>query len=210
MALRGIDVHDKNGVIDWSGLAGADVQFAFIRAAYGNRLDARLSENYAGAKAAGLVVGLYHFYRQPLPADAQRQTMLAAIDQVALGTGDLPPVLDVEDNPGFDGQWNSANNAAYAADLGDWVAAIEEKVGQAPIAYTRAGFWAQIGNPAGFTACPLWVASYGVASPHMPKGWSDYAFWQSSDSATIAGLPGAWDLNIFNGSLDDLRAMTLP
>lgn len=210
MALRGVDVHDKNGVIDWSGLAAADIQFAFIRAAYGDRLDTRLSENYAGAKQAGLVVGLYHFYRQPLPAEAQRQAMLAAMDQVALGTGDLPPVIDVEDNPAFDGAWKNANNAAYVADLGSWVAAITEKVGQHPILYTRASFWAQIGNPAGFEACPLWVASYGVARPHMPNGWSDYAFWQSSDSAAIAGIPGAWDLDIFNGSIEELQAMTLP
>ena len=210
MPLRGVDVHDANGAIDWPGLAAAGIQFAFIRAAYGDRLDKRLSENYAGARQAGLVVGLYHFYRQPRSASDQRQTMLTAIDQVGLGTGDLPPVLDIEDNPGFDGPWNTANNGAYVADLRDWLAAIQQKVGQAPIVYTRASFWSEIGNPAGFEACPLWVASYGVASPHMPQGWTDYAFWQNSEAGTIEGLPGTWDVDLFNGSIEALQAMTLP
>ena len=209
MALKGVDVHDKNGAIDWAGLAGTGIQFAFVRAAYGDRLDTRLSENYQGAKGAGLVVGLYHFYRQPLSAADQRQVMLRAIDQVQLGAGDLPPVIDVEDNPKYDGEWDNANNAAYIADLRDWLQAIRQKIGQAPIVYTRASFWNQIGHPDGFADCPLWVANYGVSNPHLPRGWTDYAFWQSSDSATLDGMPGTWDLNIFQGSVDDLQALTL-
>jgi lysozyme len=208
MALKGVDVHDGSGVIDWAGLARG-IQFAFVRAAYGRRLDKRLTENYGGAKGAGLIVGLYHFYRQPQPAAAQRQAMLRAIDRVRLSSGDLPPVIDVEDNPKFDGKWNNANNAAYIADLRDWLAAIREKVGQAPIVDTRASFWDQIGNPEGFENCPLWVASYGVTKPHMPQGWADYAFRQSSESAKLEGMPGTWDFNTFQGSLDDLHAMTL-
>ena len=54
MALKGIDVSEHQGVIDWTKVAKDGVQFAVIRAGYGRELsqkDKQFERNYAGAKA---------------------------------------------------------------------------------------------------------------------------------------------------------------
>lgn len=64
MHIRGIDVSEFNGKIDWPAVKASGIQFAMIRAGYGksteNR-DTRFDENMAGARAAGLDVGAYWF-----------------------------------------------------------------------------------------------------------------------------------------------------
>lgn len=210
MSLDGLDVYEGTGAIDWHRVRNAGKQFVFVRGAYGDRIDKMAAQNVAGAKNEGLICGLYHFYRQPRALDAQRQAMLNAIDQVRLGSGDLPPVIDVEDNPNFDGAWNTANNAAYIVDLRNWLSVMEDKFGKKPIIYVRAGFWSTLGNPTGFNAYPLWIAHYGVASPRLPSGWRSYSFWQMTDQGQVDGIPRDCNLDVFDGTLNDLQTMTLP
>src|SRR5205823_168682 len=67
--------------------------------------------------------------------------------------------------------------------------------------YTSASFMSGIGNPSGFAEYPLFVAHWGVSCPNIPAPWSDWAFWQFTDSATVPGVPdpGATDADEFNG-----------
>ena len=208
--LTGVDVHDKQGKIDWSKVAAAGNKFAFVRGVYGTRADARAKENFDGARAAGLLCGVYHFYRmnpQFSFAD-QIAKMVAVLQDVGYGTGDLPPVLDVEDNPQFDGAWNSHNNVAYMKGLRDWVDAMATQFNCTPIIYTRAGFWNALGDNNAFSVHPLWVAHYTNAiAPTLPSGWTKYAFWQFSDKGTVDGVPGTGDVNRFNGTEADLATL---
>ena len=105
MALEGIDVHDAQGGIDWYRVANDNRAFAFIRAAYGDRVDNLVVQNFVGAKHQGLVCGLYHFYRVTRDAKKQADLMVKILKQsnLGFGKGDLPPVIDVEDNPAYDG-----------------------------------------------------------------------------------------------------------
>lgn len=202
--LDGVDVHDAQGAMQWHSVA-ANNQFAFVRAAYGIRADSLAEENFQGAKANGIACGLYHFFRATRDFQQQADLMCEVMTKVGLGTGDLPPVLDVEDNPQYDGPWNTANNAKYIAGLQLWLAQVGKAANCTPIIYTRASFWSQLGNPAGFGQYPLWVAHYtSNPAPALPVGWSSYAFWQYDCAGTTPGVPGKGDLNRFNGQLADL------
>ena len=60
--LDGIDVSYHQGAIDWGRVAGAGKKFAFVRATAGTlTADVAYETNLAGAHAAGLPVGSYHF-----------------------------------------------------------------------------------------------------------------------------------------------------
>lgn len=60
--MKGIDVSENNGCIDWEAVAAAGVQFAIIRLGWGKRhLDSRFYENINGAINAGLKVGVYYY-----------------------------------------------------------------------------------------------------------------------------------------------------
>src|SRR5689334_2186195 len=105
MVLQGIDVYEGTGAIEWHRVKAAN-DFAFIRGAYGDRADKMAIQNFQSAKAEGLVCGLYHFYRTTISAGAQLAAMMSVLQKAGCGKGDLPPVIDVEDNPNYDGLWD--------------------------------------------------------------------------------------------------------
>lgn len=207
--LHGIDVWHGNGTIDWSEVRSAGTAFSFARAAYGDVEDARVLVNLKGARGAGIPVGVYHFLRTSRDYQQQIDLMLALIDRLGLGPGDLPPALDVEDNPRWDGPWQTANTDRYLTAVDRWITAIRARTGAWPVLYTRADFWNTLGNPGGFSNCPLWVAHYGVVSPRLPSGWTKYAFWQYSETGTMDGVDAHVDLNRFNGDTAALTSMLL-
>jgi hypothetical protein len=43
----------------------------------------------------------------------------------------------------------------------------------------------------------------------MPVGWSDWMFWQTSDTGSVSGIAGNVDTNLFNGELPKLKSLTL-
>ena len=60
--LAGIDVSYHQGTIDWGRVATAGKAFAFVRASAGTLTsDVAYETNRAGAHAAGIAVGAYHF-----------------------------------------------------------------------------------------------------------------------------------------------------
>lgn len=199
--LDGIDVHDGQGDVAWQKVAQTN-QFAFIRAAYGDRFDGRYEDNYEGCKANRLPVGLYHFFRVTRDPQKQADVMCTALKTVGFGSGDISPVLDVEDNPRYDGPWNVVNNDKYIDGLRLWLASVVGSFPKcSPIIYTRADFWRTLGNPPGFDKYPLWVAHYtSNPQPSLPEGWSEYAFWQYSSNGRATGVNGGCDLNRFLGN----------
>src|SRR5579864_9557685 len=96
--LRGLDVSAAQGRVDWGCVAGMGCRFAIIKCKQGNDgIDPRFAENVAGAKAAGLLVGAYHF-AYPLPKLDPRAQARAFFEASSLGNraGELPPALDLE------------------------------------------------------------------------------------------------------------------
>ena len=209
--LNGIDVHDAQGDVAWHKVAQSN-QFAFVRGAYGDRADSRYLDNYEGCKANGILCGLYHFFRATRDAQKQADIMCGVLHTVQFGTGDLSPVLDVEDNPAYDGPWDASKNAAYLNGLRVWLGTVTKTFPECtPIIYTRSSFWRTLGNPAGFGAYPLWVAHYTQnPKPVLPQGWANYAFWQYSESGQAPGVAGGCDMNRFYGDEADLEKFLVP
>ncbi len=206
MAVTGIDVRDWSGAVRWDKVAAEGGAFAFVRGAYGDKAVKRTEKNFFAARENGLLCGVYHFYRATRSAQRQVDTMCHVLSAIGFGAGALPPVLDVEDNPRFDGDWKKSKNADYVAGLQAWLQQVSNEFKCTPIMYTRASFWKQIGNLVGFTKYPLWVAQYSKgAEPRLPNVWSNYAFWQRSEAGKVDGVSGGCDVNRFNGTLASLK-----
>ncbi len=96
--LHGLDVSAVQGVVPWSQLT-TDYHFVVIKAQQGNDgLDPYFFKNVAGAKAAGLITGGYHF-AYPLPhLDPREQARMffARCKEHGTNVGELPPFLDLE------------------------------------------------------------------------------------------------------------------
>lgn len=60
--MRGIDVSENNGVVDWGAVKANGFDFAIIRIGYGHgNLDSEFYNNVNGAINAGLAIGVYHY-----------------------------------------------------------------------------------------------------------------------------------------------------
>lgn len=196
--LSGIDVSHYQGSVDWSTVKAAGAAFAFAKATEGvSWSDPTFAANWAGIKSAGLLRGAYHFFRPSQDPVAQVRFFLQV---VSLSPGDLPPVLDVETADGV-------SNDAIQSGVKTWLDTAAAQTGVTPMIYASPGFWNGQMN-SGFGSYPLWVAQYGVPSPRLPRGWSNWNFWQYSQSGKINGISGNVDLDYFQGSMDDLIAFT--
>jgi len=195
---QGIDVSHRQGTIDWNAVLQAGVLFTFIKATDGiTWTDPLFAANWSGAKAAGLLCGAYHFYETDDDPTAQAEQFLSVVDCEA---GDLPPVVDFET---LATGTQSATQALH--DLQTWLDVVAQATGRLPILYTNNSFWNSLGSSA-FGHFPLWIAEYGVQSPTLPAGWTSWAFWQYSESGTVAGISVPVDLDVFNGTLAELEA----
>lgn len=192
--LAGIDVSHWQGSIDWSAVAASGVEFAYLKATQaGAYVDANLSANYAGAKIAGLKVGLYHVFIATAGSANASHFVEVAKDHPA----DLPPWIDFEPGSVVEETEDQALDVTkgIAADLG------------VVTVYAGPGIiQAYLVDPA-WLKYDLAIAHYVDALNPNYKPWSDWTFWQHSPYGSVPGIKGPCDLDLFNGDLASLNAL---
>lgn len=187
--IKGVDISKYQGNVDFEKLKSAGIHYVFIRATEGiTYQDEDYKQNHAGAKAAGLRVGVYHFYETNDDPIAQLNNFKTL---VSLSTGDLAPVIDIE-------KLHQKDDQDLIVNLLKFLDGLESHYGIKPIVYTGKNFANQYLQD--FSDYPLWLAEYGVNQPTIPANWKDWTFWQWSQSGTINGIDGAVDMDRFNGS----------
>lgn len=203
--LEGIDVSRHNGAIDWAQVKASGRAFAFARVSDGlDYPDETFEANYAGIKSAGMVRGSYQFFRPAQDPVAQADHLLARLPPLDLG--DLPPALDLEETPGD----TLPEPAVFRERVRAWTDRVQGALGRAPLVYTRKNFWDAHLASGAWAANGLWAANWGVACPSISAQWGGWAFWQYGDDGSVAGISRATDLDRFNGTLEDLYALTGP
>lgn len=200
-SVHGIDVSHHQGMIDWKMLTQTrqgkfPVHFVFMKASEGGDYgDKVFQANFDSAKVHGFIRGAYHFYNPK--TDPIRQADFF-INSVKLDSGDLPPVLDIEKR--------ADDEKVLRRDLKIWLDKIEQHYKVKPILYTSYKFKTRYLNDSIFDSYPYWIAHYYVDSVKYKGDWK---FWQHTDVGTLPGIRGKVDLNIFNGSLEELHSMTI-
>jgi GH25 family lysozyme M1 (1,4-beta-N-acetylmuramidase) len=198
----GIDVSKWQGEIDWAAVADSGVRYAFIRASHGTGIiDEWFDVNWQQARAHGVLRGVYQYFEPAQDPIAQADLMLDMMGE--LQPGDLPPVIDVESN-------TDSTPPQTAAAVQAWVDHVEAATGVQPIIYTGRYFWQDHVASDAFVDYPLWIAHYTDGCPNIPDPWTTWAFHQYSSTGSVPGIAGNVDTNDFNGSYEDLLAMTVP
>lgn len=197
-AIEGVDVSHHQADIDWCAVAADDIDFAFVKATEADaHVDTRFCDNWSETLGAGLHRGAYHFYRADVDARAQFEHFETL---VALESGDLPPVLDVETVDG-------ATEAELIEGLRTWLYLAEIRYGVKPVVYTNLKFYYR--HLAGhFDDYPLWIARYSEAAPSVSTAATVH-FWQYGRRGRVAGVTGAVDLNVFMGAPEDYERLRL-
>jgi lysozyme len=197
----GLDVSEYQGKISWSEVDTLEdkypVHFVFIRATVGNdRLDNKFKENWLGAKENKLLRGAYHYYR---PNENSLEQAELFIKTVSLNKGDLPPVLDIEKLP--------ENQSVERLKIGlkRWLKRVEEHYKVKPIIYTGESYYDNFLKEE-FSDYLFWIANYNFYREKIDEDW---LFWQFTEKASVNGINGNVDVNIYNGDLQQLRYITV-
>ena len=200
-SVHGFDISHHQGDINWKELqkvqnAPFPVRFVFMKASEGGDFsDTTFIRNFDRARQYGFIRGAYHFFNPN--TDAARQADFF-IRSVKLEPGDLPPVLDIEKV--------GDNELELRKGVKTWLRLIERHYRVKPILYASYKFKERYLNDSIFNTYPYWIAHYYVDSVRYEGEWK---FWQHTDGGTLPGIREQVDLNVFNGTLDELKRMTI-
>jgi lysozyme len=204
--VHGIDVSRYQSKIDWARVKRMQVgevriSFAFIKATEGSWLtDPRFATNWEQCKRQQLVRGAYHFFLPNISPAAQAKHF---IKKVRLQSGDLPPVVDVEEARGMTREQVQRHTLAF-------IELLEKHYNTKPIIYTNRDFYKNhFGDDPNFKRFIFWIAHYDVADLTMPDA-SRWHFWQHSDRGNVSGINEPVDFNVFYGDSATLRRLCLP
>ena len=195
---RYIDVSRYQGAIDWAQVAAAGYKGAMLKTVSTNRklskradglyIDPTFERNYAGARAAGLDVGVY-YYTYATNKDMVNAE-LALLRQAVYGKElTLPVAVDVEDNRlGNLDKQSLTDLTAYA---------LHE--------VEQLGFYAQLYTYTSFAKAHLfvggaalrpydvWLADYTGKTPNVTFNYNAH---QHTSKGAVLGISGNVDLNV--------------
>lgn len=197
-SLLGVDVSYYQETIRWQQVADSGVDFAMIRLGYRGVYDGLLhadpmwEENYVGARAAGLQVGVYFYSQATSEAEARQeaQYLLTVLDGRAL---DMPVVFDWEDyeqngrTAHMDGETLNACAIAFCEAI--------RQAGYEPMIYFNADIAARLWDLQTMQArgYGFWMALYRDAFT-----WPYRAdIWQYTGSGQIDGIDTPVDMNLY-------------
>ncbi|MBQ9991772.1 MAG: glycoside hydrolase family 25 [Lachnospiraceae bacterium] len=199
--IRGVDVSNYQGEIDWEVLASQDIDFAFIKATEGSsHQDPSFEANWKKASETDLAIGAYHFFSFDSPGSTQAQWYMETVGDLS---GKLVPVIDVE----YYGNKaaNPPSTEEVAKQLQDCLTLLEEEYGKKPIIYTTYKVYRRYIKD-NFSDYPLWIRNVYYSPDLDMKG--KWQFWQYSDTAILEGYVGkepCIDLNVFYGSREEFE-----
>ncbi len=152
--------------------------FCVARATYGTRPDKEFETHIRQARAGGVAVTGYHFFRQGQTAKAQLNAFMAQLGRADISTGDIIPVLDLEANSKYDGP---INPDLYGTGAQEMAKALRKSYGEC-IIYGGGWFYQLLrGHGDWILDYPMWVAHYRggdtVLGPSTPPG-KDWVMWQ--------------------------------
>ncbi len=190
-----IDLYHGDKVsVDFSSVKSTGIDAVILKATQGTGFkDPAFAPRRANARAAGLLVGAYHFFDAKSPIE-QMAHFLSVV-------GDNDDILLVVDFEAYERSQPTASQAAAA------VMMIKCMTGRLPVLYT--GRYVLSSPNSVLSQCPLWLAEYG-SRPVCPPGWSQWKLWQHTDGRvgsgpmTVPGI-GPCDRSRFAGTLDELK-----
>jgi Lyzozyme M1 (1,4-beta-N-acetylmuramidase) len=200
---HGIDVSRYQEKIDWNLVSqmedrGQRLSFVIIKATEGTNLkDPYFERNWKETKKHELLRGAYLYFH---PGKSPREQAEYFIKQVPKVSGDMAPVIDIEET-------NRKPKEAIKESLKVCANILENHYGVKPIIYSNVDFYTQYLSP-DFDIYPFWAAHYLQSS--APRIGRDWLIWQHSDKGRVNGISARVDFNVVNGTLNRLKQYCIP
>ena len=202
--VHGIDISHFQDVIEWDKLQAINTQgdtvhfqFAYIKATQGILIeDNMFDENWEEARDHHIVRGAYHYF---LPDRNPQVQAINFIANVKLSPGDLPPAVDIEDAKG-------KSKAEIVSALKEFLATIERHYKVKPVIYSNINFIEDYLMD-DFRGYNFWVSHYEQDSLDIGDDSLKWIIWQHSNKSDLLGITGNADVDVFNGTRQQLDSI---
>lgn len=195
-SIPGIDVSEHQQAVDWTQVKDAGFEFVMVRAGYRGYTEGELYEDsmfashLAGARDAGLEVGVYFFSQAVTVAEAREEAafVLQLLNKNQL---DMPVVYDWEY---VSGDARTANmDSRTLTDCAIAFCEAVEEAGYTPMVYFNANLAQNLLLLEELTDYGFWLAMYAdqMEFPHRVD------LWQYTQTGTVPGIEGNVDLNLY-------------
>ncbi|MBW3518992.1 glycoside hydrolase family 25 protein [Flavobacterium sp. NKUCC04_CG] len=199
--VLGFDISHYQGDIQWEHIDMINnefpLEFVFVRATMGkDGIDTAFLKNWRSARANNFIRGAYHYYR---PNENSMEQAQHFIQNVKLGEGDFPPVLDIEELP------KNQSMDSLISGLKRWMNVVELHYGVKPILYSGEHYFNKHLQKA-FPDYIVWIANYNFFVEDIKPEWH---FWQFTEKGIVPGIETKVDVNIYNGNRNELRKILI-
>ena len=183
--LRGIDVSEHQGVINWEKVKG-NIDYAMLRAGYGrNNIDKQFVRNIKECNRLGIPVGIYWF-SYACSVEMAKNEAKYALEAIKPYKVNYPISFDLEyDTLNYAKKNGVTINKRLATDMINTFCSTVEENGYKAMNYANPDFINNkfYNNEVNY---PLWLAWYGVsedkANTYNPS------IWQYSESGSLNGI----------------------
>jgi GH25 family lysozyme M1 (1,4-beta-N-acetylmuramidase) len=216
----GIDVSHYDLTIIWANVKSAGISFAWAKATEGSGTgDAYFASNISNAKAAGVCIGAYHFAHPEANSPGTEANYFWSVAGSSIKNDGLSvqPMLDYET---FTAPGNIPVGATNYSDWANqWCNAIVSKAAAAgvtvkPVIYTATGSGGACNLNSSVAQWNSWLAQPDGGDPQTGNPWEDggceewgsgvWTVWQYSWTGSVPGVTGAVDLDVFNGTSNQM------
>lgn len=209
LSRTGIDVSSHQGTIDWNAVKADGIEFAMLRVGYhgwgtdpipgddpykGIYKDRCFDQNYAGAKRAGIPVGVYFFSQAITREEAVREAefVLGVIDGLDI---DGPVAFDIENPPDPEARTNDSSltnqdRTNFCIDFCNTV----KTAGYRPQIYTGRNYAYNGLYMNQLTQYGTWIAHY--TSENVTNYRYPFESWQYTSSGAVNGIGGRVDMDV--------------
>mgnify|MGYP005837697215 CR=1 FL=1 len=197
--IRGIDISNHQGKIDWKKLKKENFKFVYIKATEGKDYkDQFFNENWKHAQEIGLHRGAYHFFTFGSTGQEQAKNF---VESVPPEKGCLPPVIDLE----FGGNSKKVpERDKLRKELNDFIKVIQYTYKQDPIIYVTYDAYNSY-LEGDYQDKKIWIRDI-LKYPRI-KDNRDWVIWQYCSRGRVGGVNGPTDLNVFKGSNSELKSL---
>jgi GH25 family lysozyme M1 (1,4-beta-N-acetylmuramidase) len=193
--------------LDFDKYKAAGATFVIIKALHGKNVDPYFIRNYSRARRAGVYVSSYQWLvpGSQLSIKDQVQAYAAVLQDYP---HDFVPWLDYE----------AGSASPDASDFTAYVDLFRQTTGRDLGVYSAYGKLIEPKSaiPDRYASMKFWVANYSVSFPRIARPFTNWDFWQFTESmpAEAYGFPPdgerAMDMNYFNGSMETFLAFCFP
>ena len=195
--IKGIDVSDNNGRIDWAAVKAAGVQFAILRLGYGDDIssqdDVRFLENVDGCEQNGIPWGAY-IYSYAMSTAEEKSEAAHCLRRLAGKKPTYPVCFDMEDADGYK-QKRGGLSKETAVSICETFLDIMEDNGYYVCLYASLSWLTGILNDSRLDRFDTWVAQWNTVCEYQ----KEYGLWQYGGSTNyiespyVSGINGAVD-----------------